>query len=209
MAGFAMALGGALKGYGNATLDKLKADALAKREEALAQANFERQRVLAGEARQFQTQQDEAQRAFTREENEKSRSADADYRRQSLDLDRRRVDIAERDSGEVMQTPDGPVLRRGATAEPVVDENGNRVKTLSAGKDKPADIQSAEWLIQNGVAKDATEAFQLIKQGVKADPNPADIEKMVETATKTELDGRFGVSPEEVKQIREQNRARI
>jgi len=209
MVGFAMALGGAMKGYGNATLDKMKADALAKREEALSQANFERQRVLAGEARQFQTEQDQAQRSFTQAENDKNRAADQAYRDKSLAQEEERIRLAKEQSGDVVQTETGPGLRRGTTVEPITDKDGKPVKLAGTAKDKPADVATAEWLITNGVAKDATDAFRLIKQGVKADVAPAEIEKMVETATKTELDGRFGVSPEEVQQIREQNRTRI
>jgi len=208
MVGFAMALGGAMKGYGNATLDKMKADALAKREEALAQANFERQRILAGEARQFQTQQDESQRAFTREENEKGRAADQAYRDRSLGLEEQRVRLAQEQSGDVVQTEDGPAVRRGTTVEPITDKDGNRVRLQTTGKEKPADIATAEWLITNGVAKDPTEAFQLIKQGVKADATPAEVEKMVEAATKAEIDA-GAVGADEIDAAREKNRARI
>lgn len=209
MVGFAMALGGAMKGYGNATLDKMKAEALAKREEALAQANFERQRILAGEARQFQSEQDQAQRAFTQAENEKNRAADQAYRDRSLSLEEQRIRLAEEQSGDVVQTESGPGVRRGTTVAPLTDKDGKPVKLAGTTKGKPADVATAEWLISNGVAKDATDAFRLIKQGVKADVSPAEVEKMVETATKTELDGRFGVSPEEVQKIRENNRQRI
>jgi multidrug efflux pump subunit AcrA (membrane-fusion protein) len=209
MVGFAMILGGAAKGYGEATLDKLKADALAKREEALSQANFERQRILAGEARQFQVQQDESQRAFTREENDKNRAADQAYRDRSTALEEQRIKLAQEQSGDIVQTETGPGLRRGTIVEPLTDKDGKPVKLAGTTKDKPADVATAEWLIQNNVAKDATDAFRLIKQGVKADVSPAEVEKMVETATKTELDGRFGVSPEEVQKIRDNNRQRI
>lgn len=209
MAGFAMALGGALKGYGNATLDKLKADALAKREEALAQANFERQRVLAGEARQFETAENEKARTAQIAEKEKDRAADQQYRESSLDIQRQELDLRRQQTGDVVQTETGPGLRRGATVEPLVDTQGKPVKLAGTTKDKPADVATAEWLITNNVAKDATDAFRLIKQGVKAEVSPAEVEKMVETATKTELDGRFGVSPEEVQKIRDNNRARI
>lgn len=218
--GFMMALGGALQGYGNATLDQMKADALAKREEALAQAQFERQRLLAADTRQFQADEaqkqrefqsgeEQKQRDFTISENDKNRSADQTYRQQTIDLQKRTADRADQDAGDVMQTSDGPVLRRGSTVTPITDDKGNRVKTMTIDKDKPADIATAEWLIQKGVAKDYEDAWQKVKQGVKADPQPADIEKMVETATKTEIDGKFGISPEEVEATRERNRARI
>lgn len=218
--GFMMALGGALKGYGDATLDQMKADALAKREEALSQANFERQRLLAADTRQFQADeaqkqrdftagQDDKQRAFSTSEKEKDRAADTDYRTKSLDIQRQELDLKKQEAGDLIQTDQGPMLRRGTTAEPIKSADGTTIKVTATDKDKPADIATAEWLIQKGVAKNYEDAWTKVKQGVKADVQPADVEKMVETATKTELDGKFGVSEDEIQSIREKNRARI
>lgn len=207
--GFLMALGGALQGYGSATFDQLKAEALAKREEALSQAKFERERLLAADTRQFESGEKQKQRDFEADENAKTRADTADYRSKSLDLQNQELELKRKTSGNVLQTPDGPVYQNGDKAVPITDDKGERVKTLLTDKDKPADVVTMEYLIQKGIAKDYEDAWQKVKQGVKADPQPADIEKMVETATKTEIDGKFGISPEEVEATRERNRARI
>lgn len=221
MSGFLMALGGAMKGYGSATLDQMKADALAKREEALAQAKFERERLLAADTRRFQSAEDQKQRDFTGEQNdkqrafttaekEKDRAADTDYRTKSLDIQRQELDLKKQEAGDLIQTDQGPMLRRGTTASPITAEDGSTVKVTTTAKDKPADVATAEWLIQNKVAKDPTDAYRLIKQGVKADVAPAEVEKMAETATKNEFDGSYlKPSAEEYQAARDRNRARI
>lgn len=214
--GLLMALGGAMKGYGDATLDELKEAAKAKREEALADAQFERQRALAADTRQFQSDETQKQRDFSMGENEKSRAesaknreSDEAFRRDTLEIQRRTADRADRDSGDLIQTQDGPMVRRGTTAEPVVGKDGKPVKIMSPSKDNPADVVTMEYLITKGVAKDYDDAWTKVKQGVNPQAEPADVERMVETATKTELDGKFGVSKEEIQKTREENRARI
>lgn len=214
--GLMMALGGALKGYGDATLDQLKEEAKAKREEALANAQFERQRALAADTRQFQSEEAQKQRDFTMGENEKNRieaektRADTQsYRDKSINIQQQELDLKKQGAGELKDTPDGPVRILGSTAEPITDEAGNRIKTLTTAKERPADVVTMEYLIQKGVAKNYDDAWNKVKQGVKADPQPADVEKMVEQATKTETQGQFGLKSEDIQKIRDSNRERI
>lgn len=145
----------------------------------------------------------------TRAENAKNREADQQYRNDTLDIQRRAADRADRESGDLIQTQDGPMLRRGTTAEPIVGQDGKPVKMIAPSKDNPADVVTMEYLITKGVAKDHNDAWNKVKQGVKADPQPSDVEKMVEAATKTEVAGQFGLSSEKIQEIREKNRARI
>lgn len=210
MVGLGMILGGALKGGGDARLDELKAQAKAKQEEAAAELQFERQRRLAAEGRDFTAEQN----ALTREQNAAQHKEEMDYKRSSLDAEigfkERDAALKEQEAGDLHTGADGNTYRiRGGTAETVKGPDGEPMKLAGTSKDKPADVATAEWLIQQGVAKDASEAYKLIKEGVKANPTGADIEKMVEAATKTELEGRFGVKPEEVNATRERNRQRI
>lgn len=123
MAGLGMIFGGMAKGYGDGLVEQAKA----KREEALAQLKFERDRQLAGEARSFQAEQDEKTRAFQSNENALTRSADADYRNKSLGLQERTLSLQEQNSGEVLKGTDGDYVRRGTTAVPITDEAGNRI----------------------------------------------------------------------------------
>lgn len=112
--GLLMALGGAMKGAGEATLDQLKEEAKAKREEALAQAQFERQRSLAADTRQFQA-----------DENEKSRGVQL----QELDLKKRELDAKLDQSGDLVQTSNGVMVRRGDTLTSLKDESGQPVQS--------------------------------------------------------------------------------
>lgn len=45
-----------------------------------------------------------------------------------------------------------------------------QAKITSAGKGQPATVEEANWLISNGIAKDAKEAYQLVKQSRSDDP---------------------------------------
>lgn len=218
MVGLGMILGGMAKGVGDGLVEQAKA----KREEALAQLKFERDRQLAGEARDFQAEQNEktrayqtaeneSQRAYQSNENALNRTADADYREKVLQQNKEKLDWDKESSGTPVTLEDGTTGNlRGATVEPIKDTAGNPVKITTKSKDAtPADVATAEWLVSKGVATDMTDAWNKVKQGVKADPSAADVEKMVETAVKTEFDGQFGVKPEDIQASRERNRARI
>ncbi|TPN11738.1 hypothetical protein [Mesorhizobium sp. B2-1-2] len=76
-------------------------------------------------------------------------------------------------SGDLITDDQGnSYSRTGAKATPVVDDKGNPVKVASGGKaaDKPAEVSTAEWLIQQGVATSPADAWKMVRSA-RSDPD--------------------------------------
>lgn len=131
--GAGFVLGGALKGVGDAWMK----DIMASREEARdAIAN---DRLVARE---------EADRAFRASEGEKNRQAQRE------------------NQGQYATGAGGETYRlQGDKATPVTGPDGKPIKglgTKSTGQD-PADIKTANWLMQNGIAKNPKDAWEIVR----------------------------------------------
>lgn len=190
MVGLMMVAGGALQGVGEGLVEEAKA-----RREAAIEA-LRNKNIMARE---------DADRSFRREEGEATRSFQAEQNQLTRDFQ------AET-GGDLVTTEDGASgVRVGSTVRPLQDEQGNPVKAVTPDKDaSPADVKAAEWLIKQGVAKDAADAWGKVRSAREGQTTPADIEKMVEDAVKTEFEGGFAKPDrEELEASRERNRARI
>ena len=148
MAGFGAVIGGALEGWGTARLDQLRAEREAKLRALERQEDRDRQAKRDADERKFRSDEAAMSRDFTTKENDKTRAANAD--------------ILTTESGD-------SVVRDGSSVKPLTDKDGKTVRLASGTKDKPAEVSTAEWLIQNGVAKDAASAWRLVRSA-KADP---------------------------------------
>ena len=168
MAGFGMILGGAAKGLGAGLL----AQAQAKREETLRLLENERQDKLLKEERDFRSSEADKARKFESEQSQLNRDA----------------------SGVQYGTEAGSgfsVAIRGDKATPVTGPDGQPMKlsTKGDGSDDPADVKTAEWLIQQGVAKDADEAWSLVR---RARENPENVRASIFKQWMTTLKPEFG-----------------
>jgi hypothetical protein len=134
------AAAGALSGYGKGIVDEAKA----RREEALRELEHSRLMQREQMDRDFRSSENEKSRQFQASENEKTRTA----------------------QGDVMTLEDGTAaLRQGSTVTPITGEGGKPVKTLrKTSESTPADVQTAEWLVSRGVAKDVNEAWSMVRR---------------------------------------------
>lgn len=143
MAGFGMILGGVAKGYGSAILDAARA----KREAALDEIREQRADARAEREMKFRSDEAAIDRDFRASESEKDRAASAANR------------------GEYATTEDGgSVFVQGGKAKPVLGEDGKPIKLAKSTDASPAEVQTAEWLIQQGVAPDAKSAWELVRR---------------------------------------------
>jgi hypothetical protein len=194
---------GAVKGAG----DGIVAEARAKREAAiaaLANANL--------------VSRENADRSFRSEEGKLDRDArlgeaatDREFRSKEGALDRSAQAENNRLSRqETITGADGTTyVRDGTTAAPLKNDKGEPLKTAMKTADQPADVQTASWLIQQGIAATPEEAYKLVTQGKGDNITPAKIQEMAEKATKNEIGDGMGKSPEEVQAIRERNVKRL
>lgn len=203
MGGFAAILGGAMEGWSGARLDEIKA----QREERLQELEAQRQDRRIAEQRDFQSKEAEIgyqrdtsmqdrREKFTSNENQKerdSRSAEAQKTREATG------DLITDDKGNTYS-------RTGSTAKPLTDDKGNPIKAASGkASDKPAEVSTAEWLIQQGVATDAASAWKMVRsarndpdksrssiykawldaltKGAMGAPDPVELEKQAREAT--------------------------
>lgn len=156
MAGFGMILGGAVKGYGEGIL----AEAKAKRQAALDALEAERQDRRLAEDRDFRSKEAAIGRDAQSAENEKQRQFQAgESEKNRMD----KIDYVTDESG-------GTVGIRGGKSFKVTDEEGKQLKTLGTAKDKPSDVATAEWLMQQGIAADPKEAWSMVRQS-RANPD--------------------------------------
>jgi hypothetical protein len=150
--------------------------------------------------RGFRKGEREAEQGFTAGEKQKDR----EFQGSEKEKDRAATaDVMTTESGET-------VVRSGDKVKPLTDEKGNKVKLASATKDKPAEVSTAEWLIQQGVAKDAADAWGMVRsaradpeksrasiykawldaltKGQLGTPDPAELEKAAREATEKTLE---------------------
>ncbi|RFC65026.1 hypothetical protein DYI37_03940 [Fulvimarina endophytica] len=191
---------GAAKGAGAGIV----AEARARREAAISE--LEHSRLLQREQadRDFRSKEAATARGFQAEQNELSREESR------LDREARREE-SRAGREEVMTGSDGvTLLRDGDTVRPVKDQDGNPIKSAPSKSNDPADVQTANWLVREGIATDSKEAWTILKRASEKQTTPADVERMVEKAVDTELGG--GLVPpsrEAIEESRERNRIRI
>jgi hypothetical protein len=180
MAGFAMILGGAMSGWSDARLDEIKSE----REARLQELEAQRQDRRLSEERDFRSKEAEIGRNFDAGENAKTRTAASDARKETetftsgesqKERDFRSTEAGKaRDaSGDLITDDQGnSYSRTGSKATPITDDKGNPVKVASGGRaaDKPAEVSTAEWLIQQGVASTPAEAWKMVRSA-RADPD--------------------------------------
>jgi hypothetical protein len=121
--------------------------------------------------RTFRAGEGDKDRGFRREE----REDDQGFRGGEAEKDRKfRSEEAERsreDAGELVTGADGASYsRRGSKVSKITDEEGKPVKLAGQRPDDaPAEVQTAEWLIRQGVAASPEEAWRLVR-GARTDP---------------------------------------
>jgi hypothetical protein len=145
---------------------------------------------------EYQSGEKQKDREFTGSENEKTRAARREEVSTSADI------VKGADGNDYVRTPDG--------LKPVTDTEGRPVKLASETKDKPAEVSTAEWLIQQGVAPDAASAWRMVRaaradpeksrasiykawldaltKGQLGTPDPAELEKHAREATEKTLE---------------------
>lgn len=163
--------GGMMKGYGSGVLEAARA----KREAALEALREQRADARAEREMKFRSDEAAIGRQFQADENEKERAS----------------------RGEYGTGADGSSLFiQGGTAKPVTDDKGKPVKLAKTKDASPAEVQTAEWLIQQGVAPDAKSAWELVRRA-RDDPekSKAGIYKAwLDTLT----EGQIGADPQKI-----------
>jgi hypothetical protein len=161
MAGFlAYALAGAATGAGEGMI----AEARAKREAAMEELRNSRLMEREERDRSFRSEEAEKSRGFTAGENQKNRDA----------------------QGNLITLEDGSSgILSGSTVRPMMDQDGKQRNVLQRSSDSaPAEVRTAEWLIQNGVAKDPDDAWRKVRS---ARDNPNSRAALVTSVYKTML----------------------
>lgn len=151
MAGLgAFLVGGAVAGLGENILVQAKA----KREAAMRLIEEQRQDARTDREMKFRSDEAKIGRDAQSAENEKERSARS-----------KEAALTRENQGEYSTTADGTTVRiQGDKATPVNGPDGKPIKLAGQkGTDKPAEVATAEWLIQQGVAKDPTDAWRLVR----------------------------------------------
>lgn len=179
MAGFAMILGGAMEGWSGARLDQIKAE----REARLQELEAQRQDRRIAEDREFRSKEAEIGRSFESGENEKTRTAANEARasdreftsgesQKDRDFRSGEAQKTREASGDLITGEDGTTYSRtGSKASKLVDDEGKPIKAVSGkAADKPAEVSTAEWLIQQGVATDAASAWKMVRSA-RNDPD--------------------------------------
>lgn len=190
MAGlFGFMAAGALQGTGEQIVEQAKA----KREAALEELRHGRLLERDRAEMEFRSSERKAGQEFQAGENEKTRAFQTEI---GGDL----VTLEGGESG----------VRVGSTVKPLTDPDGKRVKAIGSKTEDPADVKTAEWLVKNGIAKDKAEAWDKVRTAREGRTTPADIEKMVEDAVKTEFgDSLTPPKPDQIEESRKRNRTRI
>ena len=168
----AYALAGAATGAGQGMV----AEARAKREAVMEE--LREQRLMAREDRQFGRQM---QRDDTQWERQIQRDDRQWERQQQRDM---------MSGGDVVRLEGGrDVVRRGNQVFDLTDAEGNPVNVARTTSDSaaPADVRTAEWLIDQGVARDPADAWRLVRQ---ARENPASRASLV-TQVYRSMSGNF------------------
>jgi hypothetical protein len=168
MAGLGMILGGAMEGWSNAKLDEIKAERDARMQELESQRQDKRQ----ADDQAFRSKEADIGRNFDAGQTDKSQAFTASENQKQRDFQSTQSDKTRDAGGDLITGADGTTYSRtGSTAKPIVDDKGNPIKVASADKvgAKPAEVSTAEWLIQQHVAPDAQTAWQMVRSA-RADP---------------------------------------
>lgn len=175
----------------------------------------EKTRAAARENREdsqdYQSGETDKERSFRTGE----READQDYRSGETQKERDfRLSEAEKTreaAGDLITGDDGTTYSRtGSKAKPLTDDQGKPIKAVSGkATDKPAEVSTAEWLVQQKVAPDAATAWKMVRsarsdpdksrasiykawldaltKGQLGSPDPAELEKQAREATEKTL----------------------
>jgi hypothetical protein len=137
------ALAGGLAGYGNSLVEEAKA----KREAAMEELRNSRLMEREDRDRSFRTSEREASQGFSARENAANRQFQSESR------------------GDLVTLDDGSTgVRVGSTVKPLTDAEGNQRRVVSRdGTNTPAEVRTAEWLIQNGVAENPEDAWRQVR----------------------------------------------
>lgn len=156
MVGFGMILGAAASGWSNAELDEIKEQRKARLEEL---------------DRQYKADEAEKDRQFRKTEGQTDREASRENLRNSQEFTRSENEKNRAANGDLITTDTGDTMVRvGDRATPLKDaETGKTVRAAAKSTDKPAEVATAEWLVQQGVAKDSDQAWKMVR-GARTDP---------------------------------------
>jgi hypothetical protein len=226
MAGFGLILGGAMSGWSDAKLDEIKA----QREERLKELEAQRQDKRLADERDFRSKEADIGRNFESSQTDKTIAANSSENQKERDYRSTEAQKARDASGDLITGDDGTTYSRtGSTAKPLVDDQGKPIKAVSGkASDKPAEVSTAEWLIQQGVAPDAATAWKMVRsarndpdksrasiykawldaltKGAMGSPDPVELEKQAREATDktlTYLDAEPAASPTDAGQAGE------
>jgi len=141
------------------------------------------------EDRSFRSGEARTERDWRSGEGDKERQHQSDEKMLDRDTTVTENEKTRKANAEIVTGEDGTnYIREGDTVKPLTDKDGKPVKLAGAAKDKPAEVATAEWLVQNGVATDAASAWKLVR-AARADPEKsrASIYKAWLTALKPEF----------------------
>jgi hypothetical protein len=138
------ALAGGLAGYGNSLVEEAKA----KREAAMEELRNSRLMEREDRDRSFRTSEREASQGFSARENAANRQFQSESR------------------GDLVTLDDGSTgVRVGSTVKPLTDAEGNQRRVVSRdGTNTPAEVRTAEWLIQNAHAHCGENGTKAVRQ---------------------------------------------
>jgi hypothetical protein len=161
---FGYAAAGALEGIGKGLVEQAKATREAAMEELrhkrqldrdeasrahavdMQEAGFQHSEGLQSRSQKFQASENDKSRKHSASENDKNREPDTITNDEGIQLERPKA---------------------GGAYKPSVDESGKPVKPRASRKDSaldPADVRTAEWLVQQKIAKDPKEAWDMARQ---------------------------------------------
>lgn len=169
MAGFGMIIGGAMSGWSDARLDEIKAE----REARLQELEAQRQDRRLADERKFRHDEAEIGRNFDASQTSKAQTFQSTENQKERNYRSTEAEKQREASGDLITDDNGNSYSRvGSTAKPLTDNKGNPIKVASGGKtaDKPAEVSTAEWLIQQGVASTPAEAWKMVRSA-RADPD--------------------------------------
>lgn len=219
MAGFGMILGGAMSGWSDARLDEIKSEREARLQELEAQRQDKRaadeRDFRAKEAdlgRQHDTSMQDSSQKFQAGQGDISRAATSTENQKERDFRSTEAGKNRDASGDLITDDQGnSYSRTGSKATPLTGPDGKPIKVASGGKaqDKPAEVSTAEWLIQQGVATNPADAWKMVRsarsdpdksrasiykawldaltKGAMGAPDAADLQKQAQDATEKTL----------------------
>lgn len=116
------------------------------------EARAKRQAAIEDLKHKRLVEREEADRSFRREENEKSRVVTRQGQRKEITGSDGNLYSVDGQEAKLIKTPDGQAF-----------------KGVSTKGQKPADVKTAEWLVQQGIARDSREAWKLVRSA-RANP---------------------------------------